>query len=391
MREDIQLDMISADVVDPRRGRASKATIAFAVGYESRSPELAARVANDLVSLYLRENLETRKQLAAGSTEFLSGEAEKLRVRIAELEQRIADFKEQNYDRLPEFAQANIQMLKPRQQEVRDVDAHPALDQQIAYLDAQLAQIDPNARPSQQGRRAHDGPGGSPAGAALELHSALVAYTPKHPVVIGLQHEIAALEKQVAAEKGRRQQRRPDNPAYIQISAQRQAAVSERASLMRRRGELQARIAEYERAQVDMPAVERDYGALLREMQGEQTKFAEVRQKQMAAQLAQNLESEQKGERFTLIEPPLRPQEPVSPNRPAILALGLLLSLGAAVGMMAPARGRRHARARPPRDRRDAGRAAARDHPVGGGRARAKTSGAGHAGARWAARWPGRS
>ena len=127
----------------------------------------------------------------------------------------------------------------------------------------------------------------------------------------------------------------PDNPAYIQISAQREASRSERASLGARRAELQARIAQYERAQVDMPAVERDYGAMLREVQGEQAKLAEVRQKQMAAQLAQNLESEQKGERFTLIEPPLRPEAPVRPNRKAILALGLLLSLGAAVGLMA--------------------------------------------------------
>ena len=57
IRKDIKLDMISADVVDPRQGRATQATIAFAVGYDSRSPDLAARVANDLVSLYLRENL----------------------------------------------------------------------------------------------------------------------------------------------------------------------------------------------------------------------------------------------------------------------------------------------------------------------------------------------
>mgnify|MGYP002682380413 CR=1 FL=1 len=71
MREDIGLRMISADVVDPRQGRATKATIAFAVGYDSRSPDLAARVANDLVSLYLRENLESRKQLAAASAEGL--------------------------------------------------------------------------------------------------------------------------------------------------------------------------------------------------------------------------------------------------------------------------------------------------------------------------------
>ena len=73
---------------------------------------------------------------------------------------------------------------------------------------------------------------------------------------------------------------------------------------------------------------------LQRELQGEQTKFGEVRQKLLEAQLAENLEAEQKGERFTLIEPPFKPQKPVKPNRPAIVALGLLGALAAAIGLM---------------------------------------------------------
>ena len=93
MRENVQREMISADVVDPRGGGAQKATIAFAVGFESASPELAARVANDLVTLYLQKNVETRTQLAAGTTSFLSVETDKLRTRIAEIEQKISDFK----------------------------------------------------------------------------------------------------------------------------------------------------------------------------------------------------------------------------------------------------------------------------------------------------------
>ena len=52
------------------------------------------------------------------------------------------------------------------------------------------------------------------------------------------------------------------------------------------------------------------------------------------AQLAQNLETERKGERFTLIEPPLQPQEPVKPNRPAILLLGLVFAAAAALVLM---------------------------------------------------------
>src|SRR5688500_7805627 len=40
MRDDIHFSMISADVVDPRLGRPTKATIAFSVSYDSPSPAL---------------------------------------------------------------------------------------------------------------------------------------------------------------------------------------------------------------------------------------------------------------------------------------------------------------------------------------------------------------
>jgi len=43
MRKDIGLKMISADVIDPRSGRPTSATIAFEVSYMSNSPDLAGR------------------------------------------------------------------------------------------------------------------------------------------------------------------------------------------------------------------------------------------------------------------------------------------------------------------------------------------------------------
>ena len=126
----------------------------------------------------------------------------------------------------------------------------------------------------------------------------------------------------------------PDNPAFLQINAQREATLNERATLGSRHSELQRLIAGSERSQLEMPEIEREYRALMLEAQAEQQKYAEVRQKQMAAQLSQNLESEQRGERFTLIDPPLRPQEPISPNRPLIVMAGFLFALAVAVGTL---------------------------------------------------------
>src|SRR6202453_984553 len=79
MRDDIGMHMISADVIDPRSGRPTQATIAFSVSYQSRSPDLALKVANEITSLYLNENLASRTQLGQQTSTFFSEEATRQR------------------------------------------------------------------------------------------------------------------------------------------------------------------------------------------------------------------------------------------------------------------------------------------------------------------------
>ena len=75
------------------------------------------------------------------------------------------------------------------------------------------------------------------------------------------------------------------------------------------------------------PEVERDYRVLLRDYDSASTKYQETREKLNQAQSSVNLEAERKGERFTLIEPPQPPEQPVSPNLPVVLALSLVVSI----------------------------------------------------------------
>lgn len=382
---DISFKMISADVIDPRSGNPTKATIAFSMSYKNRSPDTSARVANELVSLFLQQNIESRKQRTADATDFLGDEAERLSRRIGELQGQLADFKEKHINDLPELSQLNIQMMNRADDELREVETRiRSLDQQIVYLDAQLAQISPTSQVyTSTGERVL-----SPADRLKFLRTEYArvsgVYAADHPDVVRLQREIAGLEKSASAEgavndlqrqlqdaqtqlaaarqkyssehpdviRGERlveslseqlsaaQQRpeatndvpEPDNPAYIQIKAQREASTNERAALQEKGSALKAQIVDFERRLASTPAVERDYMTLTRDMDNAQIKYREVRQKQMEAEVAQNLEQERKGERFTLIEPPLTPQTPHSPNRLLILVMGFMLALGAAIG-----------------------------------------------------------
>jgi len=405
MRADTTLQMISADVIDPRDGRPIKATIAFSISYSSPSPELASKVANELVSLYLQQNIEAREQSSRDAAVFLTDQSARFGKYIKELQAKIAEFKEQHADELPELTQLNLQKMTHVQDEMRDTDSQlRALDQQVTYLDAQLAQINPTAQvyastgervqspadrlkyvrteyaralalysPShpdvQRLKREMEG---LEAGAAVnadtakeanddrrqledaetQLASARQRYSPDHPDVVRLERLVASLHSRVAgstsgpartsgssAEEpaGRAVSASADNPPYIQIEAQREASVNEIRSLRRKRDELQAELAGLEKHVAHTPQVERDYTAMLRDLDSAQMEYRNERLKTMEAQTAENLETERKGERFTLIEPPFPPEEPTSPNRRLVLILGVVVALmfgGATVALV---------------------------------------------------------
>jgi succinoglycan biosynthesis transport protein ExoP len=329
MRGDIGLDMISANVINPRSGGAQRATIAFEVSYENRSPELAARVANDLVSLYLRENLAIRQRLAASTTDFLEEESKRLEQRVANLEESVAEFKQRYVGLLPDDAAVLNQMIARTTEELGAIEARgQALDQQVLLLDAQLAQLITAT--------ASAGPAERLQQLRAELASANARFTPKHPEVQALEIEIATLEQELraGADGTGEGDALPPSAAYAQLEAQRASADNQRAALAGARQDALRRRAELETQRTRLPQVEREYVAMMRDLQVARAEYGEIRQKLADAQLAENLETEQKGERFTLIEPPVVPGEPVRPDRQRILALTLLLAAGAAFGLM---------------------------------------------------------
>ena len=102
-------------------------------------------------------------------------------------------------------------------------------------------------------------------------------------------------------------------------------------SVKRQMEDLQRKSEEYRRRIEATPKVEELYKALAIERNNTQTKYDDLVQKYMEARVAQGLEKEQKGERFTLIDPARLPEKPYKPNRKAILMIGFIL--GAAAGI----------------------------------------------------------
>jgi len=397
MRKDIGLKMISADVIDPRSGHPTTATIAFEVSFISGNPDTASKVANELTTLYLNENLNNRTQLARDAATFLDAEADRLNHRIGDLEAQLAKFKDKHFHELPELTPLNLQLLDHVDEELRSQVARKAsLEQQKVYLEAQLAQLKPNSTIfSETGERILTSADRLKM-LRSELDSARASYGPEHPDVVRLERQVAGLEKQVTAKDGdsaaklgndldRRLEhaqaelaaaearyspehpdrirlqrevetlkaeraaapadtmaptpmkvtpKEADNPAYVQIQAQLAATLNDLEALEGETAKLRARSEELTRNVALSPQVEQQYRELSRDYDNTRLKYQEISSKHSEAKTAQNLEADRKGERFTLIEPPLPPEEPVSPNRKLILIAGIILSGGLAAGVL---------------------------------------------------------
>ena len=386
MREDVEVIPISADVIDPRTGQPRPATIAFTLSYEGEDPQVTQKVASELTTLYLNENLKSRSEKSAEAYDFLTDETKKLSEHIAELETKLAKFKEKHVNTLPELATLNFQLMDRAEQELRDTQNQiRSLEERKFYIEGQLAQISPNSPMfAASGERILDSESRL-KGLRSELAAATASYSPDHPDVLRLRREIEGLEKQTSGVSQRQQQakemtrlrsdlgatrekyseehpdvvrltkqlaaleaslpqtsnkapesavaaEKPENPAYINLQSQLEATNSDIRSLNLKLGQIKAKVTDYERRIVQTPQVEREYLDMKRDYENSQLRYRELKSKQMDAGVGQQMEKESKGEKFLLIEPPQLPEKPIKPNRIAILLLGFILSLGGGLG-----------------------------------------------------------
>jgi uncharacterized protein involved in exopolysaccharide biosynthesis len=382
--KDIQIDVLNAKVIDKRTQNPTQATIAFTLAYDGETPELAQKIANELTSLFLAENLKSRERHAQETTAFLKREAENLDRHIQDVEAKLAAVKHKADGALPELVQLNMQLLNQAQRELLDADRDiRSLRERKTYLEGELAQLKPHTPIiTASGERLLDT--GERLKALRAQYASVSAYLlPDHPDFIKLKQEIDSLEKETGGiderdELSKRLQAeratladlrermsdshpdvvraqevvaslerelqaltlrpatppavKPENPAYINIESQLASTKESLASLEKARADLKRRMAEYAKRLEFTPTVEPEYMDLLRDRENSMRKHMEIMSRLMEAQVSAELELQRKGERFSLINPPELPEKPERPNRLAILLLGAVLSIGGGIG-----------------------------------------------------------
>ncbi len=326
MRTDTNLEMINADVIDPRTGRPSEASIAFALSYQGKDDaQKVQQVATVLTSLFLEENLRERVQQTQETARFLEDEMSKVKASLDGLETRIADFKEKNIHSLPELLQVNTQNLSNTERTIEMLQEQlRSQKEREGYLQTQLVSIAPRQEDKQRMDQLR-----------IQLGQLESRFTGEYPDVVKVKAEIADLEHKMVAAKTNPTggPTLPDNPAYVTLASQLSSTQSEIGSIKAQVQILTERAQKYQHQIDNTPKVEEAYRKLMTERNNTQAKYDDLMRKVMEARVSHGLEKEQKGERFTLIDPARLPEKPFKPNRLAIVLIGIVLGIGAGLGM----------------------------------------------------------
>jgi uncharacterized protein involved in exopolysaccharide biosynthesis len=387
MRSQVDLEVVSANLSgqqQQQRRQQPQASIAFTLSFESEDPNVAQQVANRLTDLYLAENDKTRQEKAAGTTQFLGEQAQKLYGDVQTLEKRLLDLRSKYNGSLPEQFAMNTQLLNQAQAQLMQLRS----DQQIlsdkkTYLQSQLGTISPYTPMTSNGRPA------TPQAQlmALELQYSDLAgrYGAKHPDVVRLQRQIEVMKKQIGGvdtraldqakystlqaqlnealqrygekhpevQRLRRQldemkaqmdaapapsltppQGPPDNPMYMQLQNQLADADSQLRGISDRTTALETNVAELQKRILQTPTVEAEYSSLQSQHQVALQRYQNFKDKEADAQVAETMEQQSKGETFSVIEPPQYPDVPERPNRRLLMAVGVFMTAMLAAAAM---------------------------------------------------------
>jgi succinoglycan biosynthesis transport protein ExoP len=340
----------------------------FKISFSAGDPRTAQRVASTLTSLFIQENLKSREEQATSTTNFLHEQVEAKRKEMEQSEQRLRDFKMQYLGELPEQQQGNLGILTGLHIQLQNTMANiNRAQQQRVYLDSLLGGYRRQARSSAIGAGI---PVGSPRGprAASPLETAITDlarlrseralllghYTPIHPAVQKADREIAHAEARLellrkniaaAATSAAAEAREPAQTMALDASSEEETAIGQLKSqldanrfelenLAKDEARLNATITQYQQRLNQTPVREQQLSGIMRDTELVRQEYTDLQKKEQESQLSRNLEKNQRGQQFRLVDPPSLPVAPSSPKRVELslgaAAAGLFLGLAVA-------------------------------------------------------------
>lgn len=323
--------------IDSAGGGRNTADNLFTISYQHRDRETAILVVETLLNRLVEDTRGAARQSSESAREFLERQVNEYEQRVEAAEQRLVAFRRDNYDRLPGNEGGYFQRLQ---------DETRALEQ--ARQDLELAR-------SRRDRIRQQLQGEAPVGGAdlggedentlaarireqeSRLEELRLRYTDRHPDVMALRERLEELrarraEDLAAATDSGSTSSGPiaaTNPVYQSLQVALNEVEVEIATFEADIRDREARLARLQSLVNEVPAVEAELARLQREYESLNTRYQALQQSLERERLSRDVQDTASAE-FRILDPPIARMEPVAPDRPRMLVMGLLA--GVAVG-----------------------------------------------------------
>ncbi len=321
--------MRSSTRVRRSKGGRSLATM-MTIEFEARSPQIAADVVNEYVTVVLQENSRFRVSRAENTLEFFESEVNRLVDELNRQSAKIANFKSENARALPGDQAFRLSRQNSVQERLDRLERDLVLAKQQRIALVENGEI-PNGRVESElstyekqllvGR--------------AELERLSETYGDANPRIIRLKDRIASLEAIVAAqaaggipgdeENGVSEKQAKQEASLLEADSKIDTLQDQIKSTTEELEELMKNISKSAANAAQLTELERDLGLI-------QSRYSSAVTNQNLARMSERIEATAQGQRIKVIENASVPQIPSGPDRLLIAALGIFTGLGLAVG-----------------------------------------------------------
>ena len=291
--------------------------------------------------MFMEQNATVRGTQSNKVTQFLTEQLDEAKAKLDEQDKKLAKFKAEHPISLPDQEQANLTILGGMNTQLdANTQALTRAQQDKTLNETLLAQQEATWKASLGGQQNPETQDQQLTALQEQLSALLAKYTPEHPDVIKLKTQIEDLKRRMAETPEPKAPVSAGRPAPQEPAAIQQLRVKIKqdeftiVDLTKRQGAIQDQIRAVQGRLQASPVIEQQLKELMRSYQTASEIYNDLLKKRETSAMATDLEHEQQGENFKVLDAPSLPTSPSFPKKIIFVGGGVGLGLAMSLGIL---------------------------------------------------------
>ncbi len=311
----------------------------FIISYRNKDPKFARDFVNTLVRLYIEGNLSEKREEAFGANTFLSQQIKYFEDKLDKIDRKIVNFRKEKDIFIAIDENRVVNEIKSAEEHLEELGIKSEeLEAKRELIEKDIAKEDPYTVAVL---------GGSSSSISNKiimlqnrLNELLLKYTENYPEVVRVKAEIELLNKALKSGSTNIYSESSGlgmstlNPVHQELKEELSRIKVESAGIKVRERLLKKLMESKKQYLREIPAEKKKLADLEREKMTNKRIYEELILRLGQSEVSKQMEIQDKGATFKIVDPAILPTKPVSPNRVKIILLGIFAGFAGALGLI---------------------------------------------------------